>query len=130
MDKKVNVLIAEDDRIISMDLTKSLSHLGYNVFEPVSDGMEIINMTLTLKPDIILMDIKLMGKIDGIDVAKTIHLNKNIPIIFITAYGTEKAFKKVKQINFYKIIQKPYNIKEVDKAIREALNLNGKVVSL
>jgi CheY-like chemotaxis protein len=126
MDKKLNILIAEDDRIISMDLKKSLSHLGYNVFEPVSNGIEIVNMALTLKPDIILMDIKLMGNIDGIDAAKTIQLNKNIPVIFITAYGIEKAFKKVKHINSYRIIQKPYNIEEVDKAIKETLNLNGK----
>jgi len=126
MDKKTRILIAEDDCIISMDLKKSLTQLGYNVYEPVTKGIEIVNMALTLKPDLILMDIKLMGKVDGIDAAKTIRLNLDIPIIFITAYGAEKAFKKVKHINSYRIIQKPYNIDEVDKAIRETLKLNGK----
>ncbi len=130
MDKQTNILIAEDDRIISLDLKKSLSELGYNVFEPVTNGIEIVNMALALKPDIILMDIKLVGNVDGIDAAKTIQLNRNIPIIFITAFGKEKAFKKVKHIDTYRIIQKPYNIQDVDKAIRETLNLNGKTDSL
>lgn len=125
MEKKVNILIGEDDRIISLDLKKSLTDLGYNVYEPVTSGIEIVNMALSLKPDLILMDIKLLGKIDGIDAAKTIQLNHNVPIIFVTAYGTEKAYKKVKHISSYKIIQKPYNIQDIDKAIRESLNLNG-----
>ncbi|HSP88734.1 MAG TPA: response regulator [Ignavibacteriaceae bacterium] len=129
MENKLNVLIAEDDRIISLDLVNSLTALGYNVYEPATNGIEIVNMALTLKPDVILMDIKLVGTIDGIDAAKTIQLNRNIPIIFITAYGTEKSHKKVKFINTSKIIQKPYNIGEVDRAIKEALNLNGNMVS-
>lgn len=126
MEKTINILIAEDDRIISMDLKKSLTQLGYNVYEPAVNGIEIVNMALALKPDIILMDIKLVGNIDGIDAAKTIQLNRDIPIIFITAYGTVKAFKKVKHINSARILQKPYNIEEVNKAIKETLNLNGK----
>jgi CheY-like chemotaxis protein len=127
MNDKPNILIAEDDRIISMDLKKSLTQLGYNVFDPVANGIEIVNMALALKPDLILMDIKLIGKIDGIDAAKTIQLNKDIPIIFITAYGTENAYKKVKHIKDFKIIQKPYVIEDVDKAIKETLHLNGTV---
>ncbi len=125
MIKKPNILIAEDDRIISMDLRKSLTDLGYNVYDPVTSAIEIVNMALALKPDLILMDIKLIGNIDGIDAAKTIQLNNNIPIIFITAYSTEKAYKKVKYISDFKIIQKPYKIEDVDKAIKEALHLNG-----
>src|SRR5690554_2239780 len=125
MDKQPNILIAEDDRIISIDLKKSLSELGYNVYDPVSSGIEIVNMALSLKPDLILMDIKLVGNVDGIDAAKTIQLNTNIPIIFLTAYGTEKAFKKVKHISSYKIIQKPFSIRDIDKAIKEALHKNG-----
>lgn len=129
MDKKPNILIAEDDKIISIDLKRSLSELGYNVYDPVSSGIEIVNMALALKPDLILMDIKLVGSVDGIDAAKTIQLNYDIPIIFITAYGTEKANKKVKHINTFKIIQKPYTISDIDKAIRETLHLNGKINS-
>jgi CheY-like chemotaxis protein len=129
MENKLNVLIAEDDRIISLDLVNSLTALGYNVYEPVANGIEIVNMALTLKPDVILMDIKLVGAIDGIDAAKTIQLNRDIPIIFITAYGTEKSLKKVKFITTSKIIQKPYNIGQVDRAIKEALNLNGNTIS-
>jgi CheY-like chemotaxis protein len=129
MEKKPNILIAEDDRIISMDLRKSLTQLGYNVYDPVTTGIEIVNMALALKPDLILMDIKLIGNVDGIDAAKTIQLNKDIPIIFLTAYGNEKAYKKVKHINDFKIIQKPYVIDDIDKAIRETLHLNGEVDS-
>jgi len=126
MDRNKNILIAEDDKIISMDLKKSLSELGYNVYEPVTSGIEIVNMALALKPDVILMDIKLMGNVDGIDAAKTIKLNKNIPVIFITAYESIKANKKVKHVSEFKIIQKPYSIEAIDKAIIEALHLNGK----
>jgi two-component SAPR family response regulator len=81
-------------------------------------------MGLSLKPDIILMDIKLKDNIDGIDAAKTIQLNYKIPVIFLTAYGTPKAYKKVKYISDYIIIQKPYKIEEIDKAIRKALGLD------
>lgn len=118
---KIKVLIAEDDPIVGLDLNKSLTSLGYKIVGQAKTGTEIVDMALMLKPDIILMDIKLLGVVDGIESAKVIRLRSGTPVIFVTAYSDEKIVKRANEIDPSAIIIKPYKIEEIDSAIKEAL---------
>jgi len=91
------ILIVEDERIIALDLQRRLQAFGFEVLATVSTGQEAIDTTLTLQPDIVLMDIMLSGDIDGIDAAAKIKEQLSVPIVFLTAYADEATLERAKQ---------------------------------
>ena len=84
---KAKILIVEDEAIIAMGIESSLQHLGYEVTSIVDTGEKAFEKTEIDKPDIILMDIRIKGEMDGIDTAKVIRNQFGIPVIFSTAWG-------------------------------------------
>jgi CheY-like chemotaxis protein len=109
---KTNILVVEDESIISKDIQHSLKKLGYNVLGASSTGEKAIELALELKPDLVLMDIMLKGKLTGIDAAEKIKETLNIPVIFLTAYADEGTLAKAKVTEPYGYIIKPF--KEID----------------
>jgi DNA-binding LytR/AlgR family response regulator len=109
---KINVLVVEDESIVSKDIQHSLKKLGYNVVGASSTGELAIELVKSTNPDIILMDIMLKGDINGIEVAKMIKKEYSIPIVFITAYADEATLYKAKISEPSGYIIKPF--KEVD----------------
>ena len=85
MNPKVKILIVEDEKIAAEDLKRTLEYLEYSVTSVVSSGMEAVKAAETNKPDLILMDIKIKGEMDGIEAAKQIHALFDIPVVYITA---------------------------------------------
>ncbi len=90
------ILVVEDEMITANDIKNSLEKAGYQVPAIVSTGEDAIKKTEEFKPDIVLMDIKLEGKMDGIDAAEIIQSNFNIPVIYLTAYSDKKTVERVK----------------------------------
>ena len=93
MEKLIRILIVEDDMIIAANLSLQLTKLGYEVIGIVSRGEDAISNANQNKPDIILMDVNLKGTIDGIDAAIAIHLQNEIPIIYLTANNDDGPFR-------------------------------------
>jgi len=89
-------MIVEDDAIIGRHLQVLLKNLGYKVIGPLSSGEDAITQADKGLPEIILMDISLAGKMDGIETAQTILKKHDIPIIYITAYADEDTLKRAK----------------------------------
>ncbi len=83
---KVQVLIVEDEAIISMDLRFKLEALGYGVSAEIRSGKEAVEAASRLHPDVVLMDIGLSGDMDGIDAAAQIRNRFGIPVVYLTAY--------------------------------------------
>ena len=104
---QVNVMIVEDERIIAEAIAILLKKLNYNPISIVSSGEEAISKLKDLKLDLILMDIILTGALDGIETAKIINNDYNIPIIFITAYGDKETLNRAKLSEPYGYIIKP-----------------------
>ncbi len=90
------ILVVEDEEITAEDIKDTLEELGYEVPITVPSGEEAIEKVEEIQPDLILMDIALEGKIDGIDAAEEIKKAYDIPIIFLTAYSDEKTIERVK----------------------------------
>ena len=109
---KTNVLVVEDESIVSKDIQYSLKKLGYNVVGAASTGEKAFELASTTNPDIILMDIMLKGDINGIQTAERVKAELQIPVIYLTAYADEATLAKAKVTEPYGYIIKPF--KEVD----------------
>jgi two-component system, response regulator PdtaR len=88
------ILVVEDERITAEDIKCGLENAGYKVPALVSTGEDAIDKAGKLRPDLVLMDIKLKGKMDGIEAAGQIKLRYNIPVIYLTAYSDEYTVKR------------------------------------
>ncbi len=110
---KTQILIVEDELIVAKDLRLTLINLGYDVIAIASTGERAIEIAESKLPDIILMDIMLAGKIDGITTAEQIHMRQDIPVIYITAYSDETLLQRVKQSMSFGYIIKPFNERDI-----------------
>ena len=118
----VNVLIVEDESIIARDLSRIMEKFGYKVLEIVSSGEEVITRSIELKPSLILMDIKLSGKMTGIEAAVEIKKIIDIPIIYITAYADAESVHKAKLTEPFAYIVKPFDEKSLRTSIEIAVH--------
>ncbi len=109
---KINVLVVEDESIVSKDIQHSLKKLGYNVVGASSTGEKAIELAGAETPDVVLMDIMLKGDMNGIEAAQQIKERYSIPVIFLTAYADEATLSKAKITEPYGYVLKPF--KEID----------------
>lgn len=116
------IMIVEDEKIVALDIKDSLEHFGYSVPCMASKGEEAIKLAKTCHPDLILMDIVLKGKMDGIETAKIIHDSYDIPIIYLTAYSDEKTLQRAKMTAPFGHILKPFEDRELRSNIEIALH--------
>jgi diguanylate cyclase (GGDEF)-like protein/PAS domain S-box-containing protein len=119
------ILIVEDEKIIAIDLQRRLERFGYTVVGMAGDGESAVSMALELVPDIILMDIMLGGKMDGIEAAVAIKASKDIPFIFLTAFTDERTLERAKEAEPYGYILKPFKERELYTTIDIALYKHG-----
>jgi DNA-binding LytR/AlgR family response regulator len=127
---KINVLVIEDESIVSKDIQYSLKKLGYNVVGAAPTGEKAVELAEELRPDIILMDIMLKGKITGIEASAQIKEKLNIPVIFLTAYADENTLAKAKVTEPYAYIIKPFKEIDLHTSIEMALYKHGKELEI
>ncbi len=118
---KAQILIVEDDNITVMDLRDRLQGLGYTVAAVASYGEEAIKKAAEMRPDLVLMDIRLKGAVDGIEAAEEIHVRFDIPVVYLTAYADENTLQRAKVTEPYGYIIKPLEERELHTAIEVAL---------
>lgn len=118
---KERIMIVEDEKIVALDIKDSLENFGYAVPCMAVSGEEAIESVNRCNPDLILMDIVLKGKIDGIDAARVIRENYDIPVIYLTAYSDEKTLQRAKLTEPFGHILKPFDERELRTNIEIAL---------
>lgn len=116
------ILIAEDENLVADSLKVFLTKTGYDVLAVVPSGEEAIRLAGDKKPDLVLMDINLAGRIDGVDAARVIYATYNVPIIFLTAHSEDEMLERVKEANPYGYILKPFVAAELKSAILLAMH--------
>ncbi len=127
------ILIVEDERITAKDIKKSLEKAGHLVLAIVSTGEDAIKFSEEYKPDIVLMDIKLEGEIDGIEAAETIRSKFAIPVIYLTSYSDKSTVERAKKTHPsafilkepFGFIHKPFEENELYTAIDIILYRNN-----
>jgi len=117
MPKQIKILIVEDEMIIAANISLQLTSLGYEVGGIVPKGEEALIQIKENQPDIILLDINLKGKLDGIETAILMQKDYNIPIIYLTANADEHHFNRAKATNPYAFISKPFKKLDLQHAI-------------
>ncbi len=117
MENLIKILVVEDEMIIGAKISMQLTSLGYEVTGILPRGEEAILHVEENKPDIILLDINLKGKLDGITTAEQIQLRNNIPVIYLTANSDEATFNRAKLTRPYAFISKPFKQLDLQRAI-------------
>lgn len=118
---KSKILVFENEQIIAKDLKATLTRMGYDVPETVSNGEYALDAVAKHRPDLILMDIMLDGDMDGIETATLIKSILNIPIIYLTAYADDKTFERAKITEHSAYILKPFEDRELQICIETTL---------
>src|SRR5687768_9361835 len=90
------ILIVEDQRLIAADLENTLRKLGYVMAGSVASGEEAVPKASETRPDLVLMDIRLRGDMDGVEAAQAIRAQLDIPVVYLTAYADEETILRAK----------------------------------
>ncbi len=118
------IVIADDEIIIASQIEECLRSNGYDVVGIAPSGEDAVEMALDLKPDLMLMDIVMPGKLDGISAAAKINDALHLPVIFLTAYADEEMIQRAKPIGPYAYVLKPLQERQLLAAIEIALHKN------
>ena len=119
--KPATILVVEDDQNVATVLEARLQSFGYMVCAIAETGQQAILANRSQKPDLILMDILLKGDMNGIDTAKQISAEMDVPIIYLTCLNTDEVMDRAARTNPYGYIIKPYNNAELRLSIEIAL---------
>jgi PAS domain S-box-containing protein len=115
------VLIVEDEQLVAVSLAELLRSLGYDVSDVVATGEEAVTRVRSQPPDIVLMDIVLRGRMDGIEAAERIRTELDLPVVFLTGHADAATLERAKAAQPYGYVVKPFDGREVHTAIEIAL---------
>lgn len=118
--ERTRIVIVDDESIIRIDLREMLSNMGYLVIGEVGDGRSAVNLARELRPDLVIMDIKMPG-MDGIDAAKILTEEKIAPVLLLTAYSQKELVSRAKQAGVVGYLVKPFRESDLSPAIEVAL---------
>ena len=118
---KVKIAVVEDEIIIADNICSALENLGYDVLEPAISYTEALETIDNQKPDIVILDIQLSGKKDGIDLAWKIKEDYDIPFIFLTSNADKLTVERVKKLAPPAYLVKPFNKDDLYTSIEIAL---------
>ena len=114
-------MIVEDEGLVALAIQKSLERLGYIVTGSVADGEDAFRVAAETAPDLILMDIRLKGDLDGIEVAERIMESQRIPVVYLTAHSDEKTLERAKLTEPFGYIVKPFDEQSLFSTVEIAL---------
>ncbi len=115
------ILIVEDDNLVAATLKQLLENKGYTVVATAATGQEAISMATTTNPDLIFMDIRLNGSMDGVEAVAKINELCDIPVIYLTAWDDEKTLERVKYTRPFGYILKPFRKEDIYRTIAVTL---------
>ncbi len=121
MGKNKNILIVEDEAILALQIKDELLEMGHSITGIYASGEKALEGIEAARPDLVLMDIKLKGEMDGIETADRIRKQYDIPIIYMTAHSEESTIERAKVTEPYGYLLKPVSVKELRIAVEVAL---------
>ena len=122
------VIVAEDESLIRMDVVETLKDQGFEVVGEASNGVEAVNLAKTLKPDFMVMDIK-MPELDGLSAAEQINALK-IPVVLLTAFSQTELVTRAAEVGAMAFLVKPFTPGDLLPAIEIALSRHQQLVAL
>lgn len=126
---KRRVVVAEDESLIRLDLAEMLREEGYEVVGEASDGQGAVDLTSELKPDLVIMDIKMPGR-DGIDAASEIAAARLAPVVILTAFGQRELVEKARDAGAMAYLVKPFTKTDLIPAVEVAASRFAEIRAL
>lgn len=111
------VLVVEDEMIIALLIERMITNLGHKVVDKVSSGEEAIAAALKHEPDLILMDIRLKGDLNGIETMSRIQKIKNIPVIYISGNTDSVHQEKIEETEYLEFLSKPITFADLSRSL-------------
>jgi PAS domain S-box-containing protein len=115
------ILVVEDDRVVARDIQQQLSRIGHVVTGTTASGNDVLPLALKTRPDLVLMDIRLEGDIDGIEAAQQIREKCHIPVVFLTAYADDETVQRATLAEPFGYLLKPFEDQQLRTVIEMAL---------
>lgn len=119
------IVVAEDEAIIRLDIVQTLNESGFDCVGQASDGAEAVRLALELKPDLVLMDIKMPGT-DGLQAAEALAEHK-IPVVLLTAFSSPDLVDRASAAGVYNYVVKPFNPDNLIPGLKIALSLHSRI---
>jgi signal transduction histidine kinase len=120
MTQPARILVVEDEAIVAFNLQLRLEQLGYDVPAVAASGQESLDLIDELLPDLVLMDIRIQGPMDGIEVASRLRQTHPVPVIYLTAYAEDATLERARQTRPYGYLLKPFSERELHATIQMA----------
>ena len=115
------ILIVEDEAIVALDLRLQLQELGYQVVGVAASGEQALALAERHAPQLVLMDVRLQGPMDGIAAAEALQQRHRVPLIYLTSHSDADTVQRAARTGAYGYLTKPYQIKELRAGIEVAL---------
>lgn len=116
------IVLVEDEMVVGLELRKTLERLGYRVSNVLTSGEGAVDYVLNNDIDLVLMDVKLQGALDGIEATNRLHESLEVPVVFITSYSDEKMLERIRRTDACGYIKKPFDKDDLETVTRHALN--------
>lgn len=113
------ILIVEDERLVAMDIRNTLQRLGYQVVGIATSGQQALDQIAQQQPDLVLMDIRLRGSLDGIQTVEQFQTRFDIPVVYLTAYADDTTLERARRTGPYGYIMKPFD----EQALRITIDI-------
>ncbi len=118
--KSFNILIIEDDWLNSQYIKKTVEALGHTIIAQVANANDALKIAQTSEISLVFMDINIEGATDGIECAKLLNENMQIPIVYLTAYSDSQTLDETSITNMYGFVAKPYTAKDIEIVLNTA----------
>ncbi|WP_208426093.1 MULTISPECIES: sigma 54-interacting transcriptional regulator [Salinibacter] len=125
MSRPPRILIVEDEFAVAMELEDHLGALGYTVVDHVMTGAAAIDRAAGADLDLVLMDVRLDGPMDGVEAARTIRKDHPLPVVFVTAYSDDETLQRATDTTPFGYVVKPFNEREIYAAVEVALQTHA-----
>lgn len=122
MKDKIQILVADAEKVVSRDVKQALERMGYDVPGVAASGLELLALAGETLPDLVIMDVRLSGDVDGIDTAAELRETFGTPVIFLTAQADEETIARARETEPFGYLIKPYNERELQSAVEMALS--------
>jgi CheY-like chemotaxis protein len=120
MSRNIKILLVEDEALIAMDLMRKLARSGYEGSSAVATGEEALSVEESEHPDLLIMDNRLAGEMDGFEAARRIHRRRAVPIILVSGYDFDDYAPAIAEIHPLACFQKPLKFDELQKILAGA----------
>ena len=121
-DTMPSILIVEDDRVVAKDVQQTLAGLGYDAYAVVSSGEKAVAEASTRCPDLVIMDVRLNGPLDGIATADILRVRFGVPAVYLTAFADDATIERAKKTDPYGYLVKPVTTLDLKRVVELALH--------